>query len=340
MAADATDACPCPGRRGRGRRPTGPGPPADRRREPHAGRRGRPAPALSAGRPGAPRRHHRVRPAPASRPWWRPSWPRSGPPAGRSRWWPWTPRRRSPAGRCSVTGCACSRTPAMATCSSARWPRAATPAGWRLTTTAAAAVLDAAGFDLVLIETVGTGQSEVEVAAAADTTVVLEAPEMGDEVQAIKAGLLEVADLVVVNKGDKPGRAADGRPAAGHARAIRRPRRLDPDGAPATARAQAAGRAGHDGLDRRGRARAAGRAGPSPRGRREPAITSQRAADARGGPGPGHPGRPAGRPAAGAAVWRSARPRVIDDVAAHRLDPFAAADLLLDAALERPIEDR
>jgi LAO/AO transport system kinase len=77
--------------------------------------------------------------------------------------------------------------------------------GLASTTTAAAAVLDAAGFDIVLIETVGTGQSEVEVAAAADTTVVLEAPEMGDEVQAIKAGLLEVADLVVVNKGDKPG---------------------------------------------------------------------------------------------------------------------------------------
>ncbi len=77
--------------------------------------------------------------------------------------------------------------------------------GLASTSTAAAAILDAAGFDLVLIETVGTGQSEVEVAAAADTTVVLEAPEMGDEVQAIKAGLLEVADLVVVNKGDKPG---------------------------------------------------------------------------------------------------------------------------------------
>jgi LAO/AO transport system kinase len=73
------------------------------------------------------------------------------------------------------------------------------------TSAAAAAVLDAAGFDLILIETVGTGQSEVEVAAAADTTVVVEAPEMGDEVQAIKAGLLEVADVVVVNKGDKPG---------------------------------------------------------------------------------------------------------------------------------------
>src|SRR5215212_7657932 len=77
--------------------------------------------------------------------------------------------------------------------------------GLASTTGAATAVLDAAGFELVLVETVGTGQAEVEVAAAADTTVVLEAPEMGDEVQAIKAGLLEVADLVVVNKGDKPG---------------------------------------------------------------------------------------------------------------------------------------
>jgi LAO/AO transport system kinase len=77
--------------------------------------------------------------------------------------------------------------------------------GLAATSSAAASVLDACGFDLVLIETVGTGQSEVEVAAAADTTVVLEAPEMGDEVQAIKAGLLEVADLVVVNKGDRPG---------------------------------------------------------------------------------------------------------------------------------------
>lgn len=77
--------------------------------------------------------------------------------------------------------------------------------GLASTTGAACAVLDAAGFEVVFIETVGTGQSEVEVAAMADTTVVLEAPEMGDEVQAIKAGLLEVADLVVVNKGDRPG---------------------------------------------------------------------------------------------------------------------------------------
>ena len=77
--------------------------------------------------------------------------------------------------------------------------------GLASTTGAASALLDAVGFDLILIETVGTGQSEVEVASSADTTVVLEAPEMGDEVQAIKAGLLEVADLVVVNKGDRPG---------------------------------------------------------------------------------------------------------------------------------------
>jgi LAO/AO transport system kinase len=72
------------------------------------------------------------------------------------------------------------------------------------------------GFPLVFIETVGTGQSEVEIAAIADTTLVVQAPEMGDEVQAIKAGLLEVADIVVVNKGDRPG--ADR--AASHLRAM------------------------------------------------------------------------------------------------------------------------
>jgi LAO/AO transport system kinase len=77
--------------------------------------------------------------------------------------------------------------------------------GLAATTGAACSALDAVGFDLILVETVGTGQSEVEVASSADTTVVLEAPEMGDEVQAIKAGLLEVADIVVVNKGDRPG---------------------------------------------------------------------------------------------------------------------------------------
>jgi len=79
------------------------------------------------------------------------------------------------------------------------------PGGLAGTTWLAAAALDAAGYDPVLVETVGAGQSEVEIARLAETTVVVEVPEMGDEVQAIKAGLLEVADLIVVNKGDRPG---------------------------------------------------------------------------------------------------------------------------------------
>ena len=65
--------------------------------------------------------------------------------------------------------------------------------------------LDAAGFEKILVETVGAGQTEVEIARTAQTTVVVEAPGLGDEVQAIKAGLLEVADVLVVNKSDQPG---------------------------------------------------------------------------------------------------------------------------------------
>lgn len=68
-------------------------------------------------------------------------------------------------------------------------------------------VLDAAGCDVVLVETVGVGQSEVEVVALADTTVVLLAPGMGDGVQAAKAGILEIADVFVVNKADRDGAA-------------------------------------------------------------------------------------------------------------------------------------
>jgi LAO/AO transport system kinase len=65
-------------------------------------------------------------------------------------------------------------------------------------------VLDAAGFDLIIIETVGVGQAEVAIASLADTVAVLLAPGMGDAVQAAKAGILEVADLFIVNKADKP----------------------------------------------------------------------------------------------------------------------------------------
>lgn len=66
-------------------------------------------------------------------------------------------------------------------------------------------VLDAAGFGIILVETVGAGQNEVDIVRAADTTIVVEAPGMGDEVQAIKAGILEIADVLVVNKADRQG---------------------------------------------------------------------------------------------------------------------------------------
>lgn len=66
-------------------------------------------------------------------------------------------------------------------------------------------LLDAVGFDVIMIETVGVGQSEVEIASQADTTMVLLAPGMGDAVQAAKAGLLEIGDIYVVNKADREG---------------------------------------------------------------------------------------------------------------------------------------
>ncbi|MEM7118099.1 MAG: methylmalonyl Co-A mutase-associated GTPase MeaB [Chloroflexota bacterium] len=74
-------------------------------------------------------------------------------------------------------------------------------------TTAVLKVLDAAGYDKILVETVGAGQAEIAIARAAHTTLVIEAPGMGDEVQSIKAGILEIADILVVNKADRPGAA-------------------------------------------------------------------------------------------------------------------------------------
>ena len=69
----------------------------------------------------------------------------------------------------------------------------------------AADVLDAAGFDVIIFETVGVGQSELDIAQAADTTIVVLVPESGDSVQAMKAGLMEIADFFVLNKSDRPG---------------------------------------------------------------------------------------------------------------------------------------
>ena len=200
-------------------------------------------------------------------------------------------------------------------------------------TGAAAAVLDAAGFDLILIETVGTGQSEVEVAAMADTTVVLEAPEMGDEVQAIKAGLLEVADIVVVNKGDRPGAQRT----ASQLRAM----------------LVAVGRVG---VRSTGRARAAPASAERPKPK-EPQVLVTIATTGGGVPellesldrhrarGREATDSPARLARAEAQVWailadrlqadlhraatREATAATMREVAAHRLDPFAAADRLL-----------
>ncbi|MFZ5855140.1 MAG: methylmalonyl Co-A mutase-associated GTPase MeaB [Chloroflexota bacterium] len=194
--------------------------------------------------------------------------------------------------------------------------------GLASTSGAAAAVLDAAGFDLIFLETVGTGQSEVEVAAAADTTVVLEAPEMGDEVQAIKAGLLEVADLVVVNKGDRPGAQRT----AAQLRAMlvasvprndahHHPRPKRPEVLVTTA---STGEGVPELLAALDRHRAAGRGGPAEAARLARAehqvwaIVSDRLRDRLHGPG-----------------RRAVTEATLHEVAEHRLDPYTAADRLL-----------
>lgn len=72
-------------------------------------------------------------------------------------------------------------------------------------TEALSQVFDAAGYDFILIETVGAGQSEVDIVNLAHTTIVVDVPGLGDDIQSIKAGILEIADILVVNKGDRPG---------------------------------------------------------------------------------------------------------------------------------------
>ena len=200
--------------------------------------------------------------------------------------------------------------------------------GLASTSAAAAAVVDACGFDLVLIETVGTGQSEIEVAAAADTTVVLEAPEMGDEVQAIKAGLLEVADIVVVNKGDRPGAQRTASqlramlvavPRAGErgiGAAVDRPRPKQPEvlvttattgaGLPELMVAIERHRGSQDGMGSAAARRARAEA-------QLWAVMGDRL-----------------RAVLGAPARRGELDAVLDAVAEHTLDPFSAADRLLE----------
>ncbi len=93
--------------------------------------------------------------------------------------------------------------------------------GLAATTPQAVRILAAAGFDIVIVETVGVGQSEVDVAASADTTLVLLAPGMGDGIQAAKAGILEVGDVLCVNKADRDGAAGQRAGSAPDARTLR-----------------------------------------------------------------------------------------------------------------------
>lgn len=211
--------------------------------------------------------------------------------------------------------------------------------GLAASSVAAATVLDAAGFDLILLETVGTGQSEVEVAAAADTTVVVQAPEMGDEVQAIKAGLLEVADIVVVNKGDRPGAQRTAAELRAMLKAVASPRLSG-----AVVGSGAAG-APAPGLER-----------PHPK-RPEVLVTTAMSGEGvpellvaiarhREGLGSAEGGIPVRRARAAALVWALLGDRVrrrlehpdlaastaatLEAVVRHELDPYAAADRLLE----------
>ncbi len=104
-----------------------------------------------------------------------------------------------------MTAYACVTWQAMRVFLSAAWRAAGNSAVWPALRAHFTLAFDAAGYDVILIETVGAGQAEVDVASRAHTTIVIDAPGLGDDVQANKAGILEIADILVVNKSDLPG---------------------------------------------------------------------------------------------------------------------------------------
>ena len=198
--------------------------------------------------------------------------------------------------------------------------------GLSRSTTATVAVLDATGFPLVFIETVGAGQAEIDVADAADAVVVVTAPGLGDEVQALKAGLLEIADVLVVNKGDRDGadRAmADLTTMLGLAARPSRPGE-PPRAAPALVRASATGGDGvADVMAAIDALRGAPAEDRAARRRRQAvrqitAIVGEQA-----------------RAAASAAIGTERAPgplaATIDEVAVRKLDPWSAAEALTTA---------
>ncbi|WP_370325735.1 methylmalonyl Co-A mutase-associated GTPase MeaB [Euzebya sp.] len=181
----------------------------------------------------------------------------------------------------------------------------------------AVTVMDAAGFDVVVVETVGVGQAEVEIASLADSTVVALAPGMGDAVQAAKAGILEVADVFVVNKADREGAERTVRELQGMLDMT-----ADPDGwTPPILRTVASRGEGVDAVaDALDRHLTWASDGPHRQARRRTAARVQV------------------REIVLAAVRRRMRglgdgealEAVLDDVVARRTDPYSAADSLLD----------
>ncbi|MGZ5317273.1 MAG: methylmalonyl Co-A mutase-associated GTPase MeaB [Actinomycetota bacterium] len=184
--------------------------------------------------------------------------------------------------------------------------------GMALAAPEAVRILDAAGYDLVIVETVGVGQAEVDVAAATDTALVVLAPGLGDAVQMAKAGILEVADVFVVNKADRDG-------AGEVVRELRQMLRLGPSRAwaPPVLSTAALERQGIDELwaavdDHRAHLADSGDLDAKRRARLLREVESLAAERFR----------------LRAAATLEADARLVEDLAARRIDPYAAADRL------------